>query len=463
METPPRWDLNPRSQRWVANVLTAFFKAKEENDSGFEMILQAPLQALDSHGFLKQSWAPQAWSRQMFYCWRNLTHPRLQFSRKSRRKAPHVSDILPAISSPSSWIPKQEQDIDIYSFHINATVTSRYAITVITSRMANRLNESKEVHFQVQIPKHAFISRFGMTMEGKMYDGVVKEKEEAQQQYSEAVSRGESAGIVSSVGRRSLKPRQPMQMVTDFKIDVYIHESPGISFLAVNGELNTKELANAVTTTRSDKEVWVNFYPTWEQQTNCNVCGPTGLKGDLIINYDVERQNPSGALQESEGYFVHYFAPTDVQRIPKNVVFVIDRSGSMCGRKIQQTCEALLKILGDISEEDHFGLVTFDNHIDVWNPELLPASEGNLQKAKVFVRKITDGGSTNINDAVLKGVKMINRHQRERSAPILILLTDGAPNTGKNRRKYNKNSEVSIHISISYFPSSPSLQVKVIR
>ncbi|XP_066526470.1 inter-alpha-trypsin inhibitor heavy chain H3-like isoform X3 [Hoplias malabaricus] len=365
-----------------------------------------------------------------------------------------------------SGLNKQENEIDIYSFHINSTVTSRYAITIITSRVANRLNESKEVHFQVQIPKNAFINRFRMTMEGKMYDGVVKEKEEAQQQYSQAVSRGESAGIVSSVGRtleefktsvtvaafskvtfeltyeellkrqlgqyQLLINAQPMQTVADFKIDVYIHENPGISFLAVNGGLNTKELANAVTITRSDKEVWVNFYPTREQQTNCDVCGPTGLKGDLIINYDVERQNPSGALQASEGYFVHYFAPTDVQRIPKNVVFVIDRSGSMSGRKIQQTREALLKILGDISEEDHFGLVTFDSHIDVWNPELLPASEGNLQKAKDFVRMIRDRGYTNINDAVLKGVEMINRHQRERSASILILLTDGAPNTGES-------------------------------
>ncbi|XP_066528825.1 inter-alpha-trypsin inhibitor heavy chain H3-like isoform X2 [Hoplias malabaricus] len=360
----------------------------------------------------------------------------------------------------------KDQSIDIYSFHINSTVTSRYAVTVITSRVANRLNESKEVHFQVQIPKHAFISRFRMTMEGKTYDGVVKEKEEAQQQYSQAVSRGESAGIISSVGRtleefktsvtvaafskvtfeltyeellkrqhgkyQLLINAQPMQTMADFKIDVYILENPSISFLEVNGGLNTKELANAVTITRSDKEAWVSFYPTREQQTNCDSCGENGLNGDLIIMYDVTRQVPSGELKASEGYFVHYFAPTDIQRIPKNVVFVIDRSGSMSGRKIQQTREALLKILGDISEDDHFGLVTFDSHIDVWNPELLSASEGNLQKAKDFVRKITHGGSTNINDAVIKGVEMINRHQQEGSASILILLTDGAPNTGES-------------------------------
>uniref|UniRef100_A0A3B4DP91 Inter-alpha-trypsin inhibitor heavy chain 3 n=1 Tax=Pygocentrus nattereri TaxID=42514 RepID=A0A3B4DP91_PYGNA len=357
-------------------------------------------------------------------------------------------------------------NVDIYSFHINSTVTSRYAVTVITSRVANRLNESKEVHFQVKIPKNAFISKFRMTIEGKTYDGVVKEKEEAQQQYSQAVSRGESAGMVSSVGRtleefktsvtvaafskvtfeltyeellqrrlgkyQLLINAQPMQPVADFKIDVYVRESPGISLLEVKGGLNTNELANAVTTTRSGTEAWVNFYPTREQQTKCDVCGENGLNGDLIIMYDVDRRNPSGELQASDGYFVHYFAPTDIPRIPKNVVFVIDRSGSMSGRKIQQTREALLKILGDLAEDDYFGLITFDDRIEVWNPELLQATERNLKTAKDFVRQIKDNGYTNINAAVLKGVEMINKHPREGSASILILLTDGAPNRGES-------------------------------
>ncbi|XP_037388391.1 inter-alpha-trypsin inhibitor heavy chain H3-like isoform X1 [Pygocentrus nattereri] len=360
----------------------------------------------------------------------------------------------------------KERDVDIYSFHINSTVTSRYAVTVITSRVANRLNESKEVHFQVKIPKNAFISKFRMTIEGKTYDGVVKEKEEAQQQYSQAVSRGESAGMVSSVGRtleefktsvtvaafskvtfeltyeellqrrlgkyQLLINAQPMQPVADFKIDVYVRESPGISLLEVKGGLNTNELANAVTTTRSGTEAWVNFYPTREQQTKCDVCGENGLNGDLIIMYDVDRRNPSGELQASDGYFVHYFAPTDIPRIPKNVVFVIDRSGSMSGRKIQQTREALLKILGDLAEDDYFGLITFDDRIEVWNPELLQATERNLKTAKDFVRQIKDNGYTNINAAVLKGVEMINKHPREGSASILILLTDGAPNRGES-------------------------------
>lgn len=60
-----------------------------------------------------------------------------------------------------------QDDWDIYSFHINSTVTGRYATTVITSRVANRMNESKEIEFQVRIPKNAFISKFKMCVKQK--------------------------------------------------------------------------------------------------------------------------------------------------------------------------------------------------------------------------------------------------------------------------------------------------------
>ncbi|XP_050979364.1 uncharacterized protein LOC127173492 [Labeo rohita] len=373
----------------------------------------------------------------------------------------------------------KKQDIDIYSFQINSTVTSRYATTVITSRVANLLNQSQEIHFEVKIPKDAFISQFRMTIEGKTYDGVVKEKEEAQQQYNQAVSRGQSAGLVSAVGRtledfktsvtvaafskvtfeltyeELLKRRlgkyellinaQPMQPVADFKIDIHIHENPGISFLEVKGGLSTKDLTNAVTTIRADKDAWVKFYPTRDQQTRCDDCSKNGLNGNLIIMYDVQRQKRSGDLTVSNGYFVHYFAPTDIQRIPKNVVFIIDQSGSMRGKKIEQTRLAMLRILSDIAEDDRFGLITFSGHIETWKPELLKATKGNVEEAKAFVKGITSRGSTDINAAVLKAVDMIKQYPQEGSASILILLTDGDPTTGEtNPVKIQKNVKEAI-------------------
>ncbi|RVE73215.1 hypothetical protein OJAV_G00047930 [Oryzias javanicus] len=367
-----------------------------------------------------------------------------------------------------------QNDWDIYSFHINSTVSNRYATTVITSRVANRMQESKEIEFHVQIPKDAFISKFRMYIDGQAYDGVVKTKEKAQQQYTEAVSRGQSAGIVSSVGRSLEEFRtsvnvgankkvtfelhyeellrrkhgkyelkihaRPMQTVRDFKIDVHMQEKAGITFVDVKGGLSTKELANAITKTQEDKQVWVHFYPTVNQQQTCDGCGEQGLNGDLIISYDVQRDNGFGDIQKANGYFVHHFAPSSLPRIPKNVVFVIDRSGSMSGRKMQQTRIALVKILSDLAEEDFFGLITFDSEILTWKKELVQATAENVETAQAFARNIQDRGATDINAALIEGAKMLTRYKREGSASILILLTDGDPTTGvTNRVKIQEN------------------------
>ncbi|XP_035980554.1 inter-alpha-trypsin inhibitor heavy chain H3 isoform X1 [Fundulus heteroclitus] len=359
--------------------------------------------------------------------------------------------------------PKTD-DWDIYSFHINSTVTSRYATTIITSRVANRMNESKEIEFHVKIPKNAFISKFKMMMDGQVYEGVVKTKEQAQVQYTEAVSRGQSAGIVSSVGRtmeefktsvtvaahkkvtfeltyEELLKRthgkyklqihtRPTRPVQDFKMDVHIREKVDISFVDVKGGLNTKALANAITKTHTNKQAWVYFHPTVDQQKTCDSCGEEGMNGDLVIVYDVNRENGLGDIMTSDGYFVHHFAPSDLPRIPKNVVFIIDQSGSMHGRKMAQTRTALVHILNDLAEDDFFGLISFDSAINYWKRELIQATGQNLEQAKQFVLNIRDRGATDINAAVLEGARMLNVHPREGSASILILLTDGDPTTG---------------------------------
>ncbi|KAL7837074.1 hypothetical protein SRHO_G00267850 [Serrasalmus rhombeus] len=334
---------------------------------------------------------------------------------------------------------ERAQDVDIYSYHINSTINSRYAITVITSCVINRLSESKEVHFQVKIPNNAFISKFSITIDGKTYDGVVKEKEEAQRQYSQAVSRGESAGMVSSVGRtleefktsvtvagfsnvtfelvyeellqrqhgkyQLLINAQPMQPVADFKIDVTIYESSRLSFLEVTDPAD-EEFRHGLTVTKSDKVTWVEIYLAHQQQTRCrNICGENGLDMDLIITYDVERPKSIGEIKTSDSFFVHFFAPTDIERIPKNVVFVIDQSGSMGGRKIIQTRWALLKILDDLAKDDHFGLITFNNEVKVWKPELVQATKTNLESARSFVSQILNQGGETDTTKIQANVK----------------------------------------------------------
>lgn len=70
-------------------------------------------------------------------------------------------------------------------------------------------------------------------------------------------------------------------------------------------------------------------------------------------------------LQVDEGYFVHFFAPEFLPKLRKHVVFVLDYSGSMEGRKLDQLKEAMTKILSDISDDDYFSVVIFQSYVEV--------------------------------------------------------------------------------------------------
>ncbi|MEE6511847.1 hypothetical protein FKM82_018681, partial [Ascaphus truei] len=265
---------------------------------------------------------------------------------------------------------QEDTSMDIHSLHIDCKVTSRFAHAVITTEVRNPLNTSREAIFDVELPKTAFIANFSMTVNGVTSVGTVKEKAEAKQQYQKAVSKGQSAGLVQSTGRKmenfkvsvnvaagatvtfkltyeELLKRylgnyklylrvRPKQLVQNFQINVDIIEPQGISFLNAHGTFITNELTDVVKTSRTDTKAHIVFKPTLDQQRTCPACAETLLNGDFIIKYDVKRNFSAGNIQTVNGYFVHYFAPTDLQRIPKNVMFVIDRSGSMHGQKMKQ-------------------------------------------------------------------------------------------------------------------------------
>ncbi|NWJ02154.1 ITIH3 inhibitor, partial [Crypturellus undulatus] len=359
-------------------------------------------------------------------------------------------------------------DIEILSMKIDSKITSRFARNVITSEAINRGNVHKEVIFDVELPKTAFITNFSMTIDGVTYPGNIKEKEAAKKQYEKAVSQGQTAGLVKASGRKTerfsvsvniaaaskvifeltyeelLKRHfgkyemfikvKPKQLVRIFEIDIDIFEPQGISDLEAEGTFITNDLQDILRKTSSGKKGSVSFKPTLDQQRKCAGCPNSVLDGDLIVKYDVKRTSPDN-LQIVNGYFVHFFAPTNLPNLSKNVIFVIDTSGSMSGREIQQTREALLKILDDMKHEDYFNFILFGSEVHTWKESLIKATPENLDEARNFVRGIIADGLTNLYGGLMRGIEMLNAAHEEnlvpkRSASIIIMLTDGQPNVG---------------------------------
>ena len=70
-------------------------------------------------------------------------------------------------------------------------------------------------------------------------------------------------------------------------------------------------------------------------------------------------------LQVNDGYFVHFFSPERLKPLRKHVTFVLDLSGSMSGRPIEQLRQAMLTILDDINSGDFFSIVLFSQTAQV--------------------------------------------------------------------------------------------------
>uniref|UniRef100_A0A673JZ66 Inter-alpha-trypsin inhibitor heavy chain H3 n=1 Tax=Sinocyclocheilus rhinocerous TaxID=307959 RepID=A0A673JZ66_9TELE len=358
--------------------------------------------------------------------------------------------------------------IEVQSMKVDCKVTSRFAHTVMTTKALNKANVSQEVSFEVELPKTSFITNFSMSIDGKTYTGVVKEKEQAKQQYQKAVSSGQTAGLVKASGRKMEKFSvtvnvaadssvifiltheellerhfgkyelmirvKPKQLIQHFEIVADIYEPQGIAFVEAYGTFITNELLPLVEKTVTDKKAHVSFSPTLDQQRKCTECDGTLIDGDFFIKYDVNRAHDIGDIQIVNGYFVHFFAPANLPRVPKMVVFVIDNSYSMVGNKMAQTKEALVTILGELPEEDYFAIIVFSTTFVVWRPHLSKATPENVKAAQEYVKTIEVIAGTELHDAVMHGVKMLYEEQRNNTAPknmvlMIILLTDGEPNT----------------------------------
>uniref|UniRef100_A0A8C5FA14 Inter-alpha-trypsin inhibitor heavy chain H3 n=1 Tax=Gadus morhua TaxID=8049 RepID=A0A8C5FA14_GADMO len=354
--------------------------------------------------------------------------------------------------------------VEVLSVKLHCTVASRFAHTVMTSTALNKANSSQEIFFEVDLPKTAFITNFSMEIEGQIYVGVVNEKEQAKKQYEKAVSSGRTAGLVKASGRKMekfsvsvniaaksnvtfiltyeellqrkfgkyeiLTRINPKQLVQNFQIVADIYEPQGIAFVDAHATFLSNELLPLVEKTVTDNKAHISFSPTLDQQRKCPECDGSLINGDFIIKYDVKRASSLGDIQIVNGYFVHFFAPPDLPRIRKNVMFVIDRSWSMSGTRMVQSRLAMESILSDVHPEDYFGIILFDDRIEPWKESLTKATEENVDEAIKFVRQISPRGATNINDAVIKAIHMLQDDRRnkklpERSVDMIILLTDG--------------------------------------
>jgi Ca-activated chloride channel family protein len=158
--------------------------------------------------------------------------------------------------------------------------------------------------------------------------------------------------------------------------------------------------------------------------------GPTIPNKDFVLRYDVAGGSIQDALlthrSEKGGFFTMILQPPDrvtaADVTPKELVFVLDTSGSMQGFPIEKAKETMKLALDSLYPSDTFNLITFSGDTEILFPKPVPATKVNLMKAQAFLSSRSGAGGTEMMTAIKAALEPSDNQDHIR---IVCFMTDG--------------------------------------
>jgi len=356
--------------------------------------------------------------------------------------------VEPPPGVPITRIPR----LSIRYHHVTVEIEDQVATTHIDQVFVNESGYELEGTFIFPLPEEASIQSFSMYVDGEKLEGEILEREKARQIYESIVRRRKDPALLEYVGRNAFRARvYPIPPHGEKRVELtysqvlpleqglvkYIYPLDTERFSAkpleevvINVAIRSHQALKAVYSPSHDVAVERPDDYTAEVSFEEREVKPDR---DFGLYYSLSEEDfglnlLSYRTGQDAGFFLLLVAPKveieEEEVVAKDVVFVLDTSGSMRGKKLAQAKKALEFILQNLNEEDRFNIIAFSTATHSYAPELVPASEG--AEAKHFVEKLRAVGSTNINRALLEGLAMA---EDERPC-IVIFLTDGLPTAG---------------------------------
>jgi Ca-activated chloride channel family protein len=136
-----------------------------------------------------------------------------------------------------------------------------------------------------------------------------------------------------------------------------------------------------------------------------------------------------------DGYFLLLLSPKDniseQELVAKDVVFVIDTSGSMADEgKIDKAKAALVFGVKNLRDEDRFNIISFAGEEHLMESGLIRADAAGRKKGDDFVKSLRPTGGTNINDSLIAAFKQFDSSDRPK---LLVFMTDGLPTVSETK------------------------------
>jgi Ca-activated chloride channel family protein len=349
---------------------------------------------------------------------------------------------------PPVW---RTEGVEVLYQHVDVAIEGQVATTHIEQLFRNKNDWLMEGTYFFPLPPGAAVSQLTMWVNGEPIEAKILEKEEARDIYDTIVRQLRDPALLEYVGSDAIQANVfPIPAGEERLVEIeytyllpvengLIHyRYPQTADLYTKTPLGEQSIRVEVT---SDEPIRTIYSPSHKVAVS--------REGEFqaVVGYEANDVTPDQDFElyytvspeaiglnlltykepGEDGFFLMLVTPgieTAENVAAKDVILVLDTSGSMDGVKLEQAQEAAAYIIDHLNGEDRFNIVSFSTGTDLYEHELVSATSPG--QFKQFIDSLNAVGGTNISGALLEAAALVD-HERPTT---VIFLTDGLATEG---------------------------------
>ncbi len=372
-----------------------------------------------------------------------------------------VCTTLPAdgfivIPRPPRPGPASPFPLEVISHKVDVAISDLLATTTVDQEFYNPNNSRLEGYYLFPLPAGAAIKNFSMWIDGRETRAELLDAAKARNIYEDIVRRLRDPALLEYDGRGVFKVRIfPIEARSKKRIKISYHEllEKDNGAIAYQYPLNTEKFSakaiesvvitlniesivplaaihcptHPVSITRRGASramvVYESSHSLPDTDFKIFITPQTGRLGFSLLTYREPGLDGVFFLSASPGLSA---AADEVSA--KDITFVLDTSGSMAGRSLEQAKGALRYCLDRLNRGDRFNIIRFATEAESLFQEMRPAAAGNLHQARDFIDHWRAAGGTNCEEALQLALAASPAANRP---SLIVWITDGKPTIGE--------------------------------
>lgn len=382
----------------------------------------------------------------------------------------HFQNVIPMDTATSELVYEKDGKsigLPLRRTDVQVDIHTDVARVFVTQLYVNPTDQVLEALYLFPLPHNSAVDSMIMTVGSKRIHGIIQKRQEARATYEQARKAGKTASLLEqerpnifTQSVANILPQDSILITISFLQEIkhiapyYYYHFPTVvgprytahtpdsaritppvanpadgKFASQRPRLNLELRLHAGVPVRNLESAShkLAIQSLEEKDIHLRLSAADSIPNkDFLLKYQLAGETILPALQSEDGHFkltvMPQFDPAPDRIFNRELVFVMDVSGSMHGFPLEKSKEVMGNLLRNMRKEDRFRLVTFASGTRELSPDALAGDSANIGKALAFLSAARGGGGTEMLAAVRK---VLSYEHRDDCRRIFLFLTDG--------------------------------------